>query len=85
MPSFTPADPTISEPCQDPVIELNVALLRSRSNVGVFKYGVTLADSKLTQAQYLRHALEEALDLANYLRVALQGELARQASLENAK
>lgn len=61
-----------NEPCADPVVEKNVALLRQRSRVGQAKYGVTLSGSGLTQEQFLRHALEEVLDLANYLQAALQ-------------
>lgn len=56
----------------DPVVEANRRLLLERSNVGISKYGVTLADSGLTRRQYLQHALEEALDLANYLQAEIQ-------------
>lgn len=58
--------------CDDVIVELNVKLLRDRSRVGVHKYGITLADSGLSQVEFLRHALEEALDLANYLQSAIQ-------------
>ena len=85
QPVSTQNQSTPDTPCQDQIIELNVALLRERSNIGATKYGVTLAGSGLKQAQYLRHALEEALDLANYLMGALELELARLAALENAK
>jgi len=76
-----PSTPKKSEPCSDAIIEKNVALLRERSRFGVAKYGITLAGSKLTKAQYLRHALEEALDLSNYLMGALEAELAEQARI----
>lgn len=66
---------------QDAVVEANRQLLLQRSNVGIQKYGVTLEKSNLTQEQYLQHALEEALDLANYL----QGELMRIRSAKNEK
>lgn len=56
----------------DPAVELNVAMLRSRSAVGVSKYGVTMADSKLPLRAWLVHALEELLDGANYLQRAMQ-------------
>ena len=62
----------IGQPCTDPIVENNVNLLRERSTVGVEKYGTTLADNKLTHKQWLRHALEELLDGANYLQAALQ-------------
>lgn len=56
---------------QDPIVEANVALLRERSALGVRKYGTTLAENPLTHAQWLRHALEEVLDLGNYLQAAI--------------
>jgi uncharacterized protein (DUF1778 family) len=59
------------DPCADTVIEGVVQDLRSRSRLGVKKYGVTLGNSKLTHEQLLRHAYEEALDLSNYLHGAL--------------
>lgn len=56
----------------DPVVEANRALLLQRSQVGIDKYGVTLAGAGLTRRALLVHALEEALDLANYLQAELQ-------------
>lgn len=41
--------------------------LWSRSEVGLSKYGVTTERSDLTTLEWLRHAQEEALDLAVYL------------------
>lgn len=57
--------------CADPIVERNVSLLRQRSTVGVQKYGTTLADNKLPLRAWLNHALEEALDQANYLQAAM--------------
>jgi hypothetical protein len=42
--------------------------LASRAERGLAKYGVTLADAPLTRAALVRHAYEESLDLACYLR-----------------
>ena len=42
-------------------------MVRSRAEVGLAKYGVTVSDRPLTRRQWLRHAQEEALDLAVYL------------------
>ena len=56
---------------QDAVVEANRQLLLQRSNVGINKYGITLAESSLTRRQLLQHALEEALDLANYLQAEI--------------
>lgn len=58
----------------DAVVEANRKLLLERSNVGVAKYGVTLAGSNLSRRALLQHALEEALDLANYLQAELMRE-----------
>lgn len=66
---------------QDAVVEANRKLLLDRSNVGINKYGVTLQNSGLGRRALLQHALEEALDLANYL----QAEIMRHDSEESAK
>ncbi|RFP19127.1 hypothetical protein [Duganella sp. BJB475] len=58
--------------CADPVVEMNVALLRSRSELGIEKYGVTLADSRAPLRDWLEHALLEILDCANYMQTAMQ-------------
>lgn len=42
-------------------------MVRSRADTGLKKYGVTVSDNPLTRRQWLRHAQEEALDLAVYL------------------
>jgi thymidine kinase len=55
----------------DAVVEANRKLLLDRSNVGIAKYGVTLEQSGLTLRQFVQHALEETLDLANYLQATL--------------
>ena len=39
--------------------------------VGINKYGVTLFNSNLGRRELLQHALEEALDLANYLQAEI--------------
>lgn len=66
-------EPTITaEKCEDPVVEANRQLLLARSKVGISKYSVTLGDSGLSRDQLLQHALEESLDLSNYLQAELQ-------------
>jgi hypothetical protein len=52
----------------DPIVESVVSELRSRSILGVDKYGVTLARDDLSLEQWVQHALEEAMDLALYLK-----------------
>ena len=54
----------------DSVVEANRKMLLDRSNLGIEKYGTTLEASGLSLAQLHTHALEEALDLANYLQAA---------------
>jgi len=60
----------------DPVVEANRELLLQRSRLGISKYGVTLAGAGLSRKEVLRHALEEALDLANYLQTELMDDRA---------
>ena len=55
------------EIAEDLVVERNRQLLLDRSKVGISKYGVTVDGNNLTEKEWLQHALEEALDLANYL------------------
>lgn len=45
--------------------------LRSRSAVGIRKYGVTLERTDLSLRDWLQHAYEETLDQANYLKRAI--------------
>lgn len=59
------------EIAQDKVVEANRQLLLDRSNVGISKYGVTLEQAGLIRRELLQHALEEALDLANYLQAEI--------------
>lgn len=62
-----------SEPARDTdsVVEANRQLLLSRSQLGIKKYGTTLEGAKLSRREHLQHALEEALDLANYLQAEI--------------
>jgi len=66
------AMPAYSPPKLDPVVEANRALLHQRSQVGIAKYGVTLDGARLGERELIVHALEESLDLANYLQAQLQ-------------
>lgn len=56
----------------DEVVEANRALLHQRSQLGIKKYGGTLGDLNHPRRVLLQHALEEALDLANYLQADIQ-------------
>lgn len=48
--------------------------IQQRAKFGLQKYGVTLERTDLTKLQWLIHAQEEAMDLANYLEVLIQKE-----------
>lgn len=51
----------------DPNVNAVCAMLQSRAKVGLTKYGVDTTRQDLTHIQWLKHAQEEALDLAVYL------------------
>lgn len=57
----------VGEVSPDANVELNRKMLLDRSKVGLEKYGVTTERTDLTPAQWAQHAIEEALDFANYL------------------
>ena len=55
-----------------PGIEANVCLdIGSRQEMGIVKYGTTVADNPLSLRQWLQHAYEETLDKAIYLKRAI--------------
>lgn len=51
----------------DANVERNRQMLLDRSVVGLKKYGVTTEREDLNLGQWVQHAIEEVLDLANYL------------------
>jgi hypothetical protein len=53
---------------EDTIVEMVREDLLARAQTGFVKYGVTLARTDLTREEWLQHAYEEALDLANYLK-----------------
>jgi hypothetical protein len=62
---------------RDKVIDAVCNDLQERSERGTKKYGVTLDRDDLTQRDWLQHAYEEALDLANYLKKLIMEHDAR--------
>jgi hypothetical protein len=62
------------ERVSDKHVEAVIFKLRQRSEAGLVKYGVTLERNDLSRLDWLRHAQEEALDLANYLQVLINQE-----------
>lgn len=63
-------DPHVVSKSPDANVERVRQLLLDRSVVGLKKYGVTTERTDLNLPQWLQHAIEEALDLANYLQAA---------------
>ena len=61
----------MTERSQDTNVERNRELLLRRSQAGIAKYGITTDGNPLPLREWLQHALEEALDLANYLQAAI--------------
>lgn len=65
------------------------AAIQARASAGLAKYGTGMDRNDLTRAEWLRHAQEEAMDLAVYLeRVrreddGVQARLARAARVES--
>lgn len=55
----------------DPIVEKVREDLLRRSELGIKKYGITLARDDLSLKDWLQHAYEEALDLSNYLKAAI--------------
>ena len=51
----------------DPVVEDLVCKFRSRSLLGIQKYGTTLDDNNLSLKAWLTHAMEELMDASLYL------------------
>jgi hypothetical protein len=58
----------------DKIVESVMWKLKTRSEMGITKYNTTLKDSKESRLAFLRHAQEEAMDLANYLETLIQKE-----------
>lgn len=54
-------------PPSDPIVDRLVAEHRRREALGLAKYGVTLARDDLSRLDWLKHARDEAMDLALYL------------------
>ena len=52
---------------EDPIVATNIVRLRQRSAEGMQKYGTTMMRDDLTAIEWIDHAIEEALDFANYL------------------
>lgn len=51
----------------DKIVESVIEQMRSRSEVGMKKYGVNLERTDLNTIEWISHAQQEAMDLALYL------------------
>lgn len=67
----------------DPIVESVRLKLLQRSQIGISKYGTTLYENQISRLAWLKHAQEEALDLANYLEVLIQQEDADDKKINN--
>lgn len=56
-------DPVVS----DPLVQRVINKISTRSEAGMKKYGVTMERQDVSTIEWLRHAQEEAMDLAIYL------------------
>lgn len=74
----------VEDNCPDSNVEKNRKMLLQRSIVGLAKYGVTTDNNPLTLRAWLQHALEEALDMANYLQAAISKLDEEGANYDNA-
>ena len=55
---------------RDKIIEQVINKIKSRSDVGYKKYGITLADDDQPLDVWLQHLQEELMDAVNYLEKA---------------
>ena len=55
---------------RDKIIERVINKIKSRSDVGYKKYGVTLHDDEQTLETWLTHIQEELMDAVNYIEKA---------------
>ena len=55
---------------RDKIIERVVNKIKSRSDIGYKKYGVTLEDDEQTLDTWLNHLQEELMDAVNYIEKA---------------
>ena len=67
---FILQNPNTKTTCDDKIVESVRQKLLDRSNVGIKKYNTTLEVNN--KDNYLKHAQEEAMDLANYLEKLIQ-------------
>ena len=57
---------------KDSVVQSVINKFKQRSEVGIKKYGTTMDRTDLSTADWIKHAQEEAMDLAVYLEKILE-------------
>ena len=70
--------------CPDPHVEANRLRLLTRARAGRASYGVDLTRTDLTFEQWCDHAIDEALDFANYLQRAKSDHAQLRAERDHA-
>ena len=58
---------SLASKATDPIVLQNCIEMLERSKVGVEKYGTTLEENDIPIKEWIQHAKEEAMDMANYL------------------
>lgn len=64
---MTISEKSVFEGVSDPIVESVMERMANRSAQGIRTYGVPMTRPDVTTIEWLRHAQEEALDLAVYL------------------
>lgn len=70
---FDPINPCLDSPFvtnlwkKDAIVCSVLDRIKDRANLGMLKYGVTMERDDVSTIEWLRHAQEEAMDLAIYL------------------
>lgn len=63
---------TIEQTSGDAIVDETIAMILARSRLGQEKYGTTLMRDDLDLSDWMRHAIEESLDLTLYLMRAVK-------------
>ena len=66
----------------DPVVNTVIQIMAERSAAGQAKYGHLLTRTDLSKVDWLRHAQEEALDLALYLQRLIDLEMQAEPAVK---
>ena len=64
----------VIEPKSDPIVESVINQFKTRSEIGIKKYGTTLERNDLSTLDWLKHLQEEMMDAVLYIE-KLKGEL----------